>query len=62
MFQGILLVLFLATVSTFIANIKEIQNLGFSPLVVGIVLGMVYANLYCWSNVYLVINWWLFYN
>jgi len=44
MFNGIVLVLFLTTIATFIAQIPEVQQLGFSPLVVGIVLGMVYAN------------------
>ncbi len=44
MLQGVILVLVLTTVATFISHIDEVKQLGFSPLVVGIVLGMIYAN------------------
>jgi uncharacterized integral membrane protein (TIGR00698 family) len=42
--KGVVLVAFIATVAMFIAKISIIKNLGFSPLVIGIVLGIIYAN------------------
>jgi uncharacterized integral membrane protein (TIGR00698 family) len=44
MFQGLALTGFLTVIAIFIAQIPEIANLGFSPLVIGIVLGIIYAN------------------
>ena len=41
---GLILMVLLATVATFIAQTEIIQNLRFSPLIVGIVLGMIFAN------------------
>ena len=41
---GILLVALFATIATFIAQIPHIKALAISPLVIGIVLGMVFAN------------------
>lgn len=41
---GILLVALFATIATFIAHIPHIKALAISPLVIGIVLGMVFAN------------------
>jgi len=42
---GIIFTAFFAIAATLIANINLIKSLGFSPLVIGIVLGMIYANL-----------------
>ena len=44
MAQGLLLTFILTVISTIIAKIPQVQSLGFSPLVIGIVLGIVYAN------------------
>jgi uncharacterized integral membrane protein (TIGR00698 family) len=41
---GILLVALFATIATFIAQIPHIKTLAISPLVIGIVLGMIFAN------------------
>ena len=41
---GIALVAFIATIATFIAKIPSIKALAISPLVIGIVLGIVFAN------------------
>ena len=41
---GILLVALIATVATIIAQIPHIKTLAISPLVIGIILGMVFAN------------------
>ncbi len=42
--SGILFVAIFATVATFISNIGSIKLLGISPLVIGIVMGIIYAN------------------
>jgi uncharacterized integral membrane protein (TIGR00698 family) len=42
--KGIILVAFLAIIAIYISTITFIKNLGFSPLVIGIVLGIIYAN------------------
>jgi len=42
--KGIILVAFLAITAIYISTITFIKNLGFSPLVIGIVLGIIYAN------------------
>lgn len=42
--SGIFLVAIFATAATLIANIPAVQNLGISALVVGIVLGIIFAN------------------
>jgi uncharacterized integral membrane protein (TIGR00698 family) len=42
--NGILFVALFATSATYIADISWLRHLGISPLIVGIVLGMVYAN------------------
>jgi uncharacterized integral membrane protein (TIGR00698 family) len=42
--KGIILVAFLAIITIYISTITFIKNLGFSPLVIGIVLGIIYAN------------------
>ncbi len=42
--RGVVLVALIATFSTLIANIPEIKNLGISPLVVGILLGIIFGN------------------
>lgn len=42
--SGVLLVAIIAIVATFISHIGVIKHLGFSPLVIGIVLGIIYAN------------------
>ena len=44
MVQGLLLVSLLTVVAIFVARVPAIADLGFSPLVIGIVIGMVYAN------------------
>ena len=44
MIQGIILVCFIAFVATFIAHLDFISSLALSPLIIGIVLGMIYAN------------------
>lgn len=41
---GILLVAFFAIIATFIAQIPHIKTLAISPLVIGIVLGIIFAN------------------
>jgi len=46
MIKGIVFVAFFASLATFISNLNYVKNLGFSPLVIGIVLGMIYANLF----------------
>lgn len=43
-FSGIVFVAIFAVVATLIANISTVQALGLSPLVIGIVIGIVYAN------------------
>ncbi len=43
-FSGVILVAIFATVATFISKLDIIKSLGFSPLVIGIVLGIIYAN------------------
>ncbi len=42
--NGILLVAIFAAAATFIASLSPIQSLGLSPLVIGIVMGIFYAN------------------
>ena len=42
--NGILFVAIFAAAATMIANIKFVSSLGISPLVVGIVIGIFYAN------------------
>lgn len=42
--SGILFVAIFAAAATFIADLEPIQKLGFSPLVIGIVIGIFYAN------------------
>ncbi len=42
--NGILFVALFSVVATYIANISFIQALGLSPLVIGIVMGIIYAN------------------
>ena len=44
MVQGLLLVSLLTVIAIFVARVPAIADLGFSPLVIGIVIGMVYAN------------------
>jgi uncharacterized integral membrane protein (TIGR00698 family) len=44
MYQGLFLVAIMSLFAIFISEIPQIANLGFSPLVIGIVLGIVYAN------------------
>jgi len=44
MLSGVLFVAFFAVVATYISNLSFFRNLGFSPLVIGIVLGIIYAN------------------
>ncbi len=41
---GIVLVAFIATIATFIAKIPHIKALAISPLVIGIILGIIFAN------------------
>lgn len=41
---GMLLMALIATIATFIAQTDSMQSLRFSPLIVGIVLGMIFAN------------------
>jgi len=43
-FKGVLFVAFIAVIALLISKISVISNLGFSPLVIGIVLGIIYAN------------------
>jgi uncharacterized integral membrane protein (TIGR00698 family) len=43
-FSGILFVALFATSATYIADFAPLKHLGLSPLIVGIVLGMLYAN------------------
>ena len=43
-FYGIILVFAFAIVSTVLSKIPYIQNLGISPLIIGIILGIVYGN------------------
>ena len=42
--NGILFVALFSVIATYIANISFIQALGLSPLVIGIVMGIIYAN------------------
>ena len=42
--SGILLVVIFAAIATFFAGLPPIQTLGLSPLVIGIVMGILYAN------------------
>lgn len=42
--SGIIFVAIFAAAATMIADISAIKNLGISPLVIGIVLGIFYAN------------------
>jgi len=42
---GVLFVAFIATIATAISFWKPIQSLGLSGLVIGIILGMIYANI-----------------
>ena len=44
-FKGLILVVILSSIATFISIIPIIKNLGLSPLVIGIVIGIIYANL-----------------
>jgi len=44
MLQGLALVSVLTIVAIFIAKVPAIEQLGFSPLVIGIVMGIIYAN------------------
>ncbi|CAA6813452.1 MAG: Putative membrane protein YeiH [uncultured Sulfurovum sp.] len=44
MFMGVLFVAFIAITSTLISEISTIKSLGISPLVVGIVIGIIFAN------------------
>jgi len=44
MLSGILFVAIFAIAATYISTLSFIKTLGFSPLVIGIVLGMIYAN------------------
>ena len=43
-FKGIILVAAFATIATVVSTLPLIKALGFSPLVIGIILGIVYAN------------------
>ncbi|MCF6320142.1 MAG: hypothetical protein L3J83_12855, partial [Proteobacteria bacterium] len=43
-FYGISLVAFIAIIAFFIAKIPQIKALAISPLVIGIVLGIIFAN------------------
>ncbi len=42
--KGILFVSIFAVAATFIANIDAVKKLGFSPLIIGIVISMIYGN------------------
>jgi len=43
--KGVLLVAIFAIVATYINTLSVVKHLGFSPLVIGIVIGIIYANL-----------------
>lgn len=43
-FYGVILVFFFAFIATIIAEVNFFKNLGISPLIIGIVLGIFYAN------------------
>ena len=43
-FYGVILVSFFALIATIIAEVDFFKNLGISPLIIGIVLGIFYAN------------------
>ena len=43
--KGVLFVAIFAAVATYISTLDVVKHLGFSPLVIGIVIGIIYANL-----------------
>jgi len=44
--SGVVLVAIFAILATLISKIGFVKHLGFSPLVIGIVLGIIYANVF----------------